>query len=129
MIVEVDATKNGGPDENNMGVICRFQNNDEFYYGLITSDGYYGIVKMAQGEFSVIGREYIEYSDLINQGDATNHIRLDCIDDVLTLYVNGNLLDQQTDSDYPSGQSGLIIGTYDTPGTDILFDDFYVYMP
>jgi hypothetical protein len=129
MIVEVDATNNGGPDENNMGVICRFRSNDEFYYGLITSDGYYAIVKMALGEFSVIGGEYIEYSDLINQGATANHIQLDCIGDVLTLYVNGNLIDQQTDTDYASGQAGLIIGTYDTPGTDILFDNIYVYTP
>ena len=128
-IVEVDATKIGGPDQNNMGVICRFQNNDEFYYGLVSSDGYYGIVKSTSDAFTVLGREYIEYSDLINQGDATNHIRLDCIGDVLTLYVNGQMIDRQTDSDYTSGQAGLIIATYDTAGTDILFDDFYVYEP
>jgi len=127
--VEVDATKIGGPDENNMGVICRFQNNDEFYYGLVSSDGYYGIVKSTSEDFIVIGKEYIEYSDLINQGEATNHIRLDCIGDVLTLYVNNHMIDKQTDSDYTSGQAGLIIATYDTPGTDILFDDFYVYQP
>jgi hypothetical protein len=127
--VEVDATKIGGPDENNMGVICRFQNNDEFYYGLVTSDGYYAIVKSTTEDFIVIGREYIEYSDLINQGEATNHIRLDCIGDVLTLYVNGQLIDRQTDTDYTSGQAGLIIATYDTPGTDILFDNFNVYEP
>jgi hypothetical protein len=124
--INVDATKNGGPDENDMGVICRFQDDDHFYFGLITSDGYYGIIKMNFGEFSVLGAEYLTYSDLINQGSASNHIRLDCIGDVLTLYANGHQLDLQTDAEYTHGNVGLIIGTYETPGTDILFDNFTV---
>ena len=127
--IYVDATKNGGPDENDMGVICRFQDDDHFYFGLITSDGYYGIIKMTLGEFSVLGAEYLEYSDLINQGSATNHIRLDCIGDVLTLYANGNQLNLQTDAEYTHGNVGLIIGTYETPGTDILYDNFTVQQP
>ncbi|OGO63335.1 MAG: hypothetical protein A2029_06960 [Chloroflexi bacterium RBG_19FT_COMBO_47_9] len=124
--INVDATKNGGPDENDMGVICRFQDDDHFYFGLITSDGYYGIIKMNLGEFSVLGAEYLAYSDLINQGSASNHIRLDCIGDVLTLYANGHQLDLQTDAEYTHGNVGLIIGTYETPGTDILYDNFTV---
>lgn len=125
----VEATKNGGPDENDMGVMCRYQDDDHFYFGLITSDGYYGIIKMTNGEFTVIGGEYLETSDLINLGDATNLIRFDCIGDVLTLYVNGTQVDQQIDADYTQGNVGLIIGTYDTPGADILFDNFSVQQP
>jgi hypothetical protein len=129
MIVEVDATRHNGPDENNMGVICRFQNDERFYYGVVSSDGYYGIIKRALHELNVIGGEYLEYSDFIYQGSTTNHIRLECIGNILTLYVNGHLLDQQSDSDYAYGTVGLIIATYDTPGTDILFDNFTVYKP
>src|SRR4030042_6537023 len=40
--VEVDATKNGGPDVNNFGVICRYTSVDNYYYATISSDGYYG---------------------------------------------------------------------------------------
>lgn len=127
--VAVDATKNGGPDENDMGVICRFQDDDHFYFGLITSDGYYGIIKMTDGEFSVLGSEYLEASDYVKQGSATNHIRLDCVGERLTMFVNGEQLTQQTDGDYRQGNIGLIIGTYETPGTDILFDNFTVYKP
>ncbi len=127
--IEVDATQNGGPDENDMGVICRLQDDDHFYFGLITSDGYYGIIKMVDGEFNVIGSDYLESSDFITQGSATNHIRMDCNGDVLTLYVNGQQLVQQTDADYAQGNVGLIIGTYETPGTDILYDNFIVQQP
>jgi hypothetical protein len=127
--IEVDATKNGGSDENDMGVICRYQDDDHFYFGLIASDGYYGVIKMADGEFSVIGGEYLESSDSINQGSATNHIRMDCVGDVLTLYVNGQQLMQQTDADFSQGNVGLLIGAYETPGTDILYDNFIVQQP
>jgi hypothetical protein len=68
-------------------------------------------------------------SNWINQGSASNHIRFDCICNMLTVYVNGRLIDRQTDADYPYGNVGMVVGTYDTPGADILFDNFIVYQP
>lgn len=127
--VEVDATKMGGPDDNDFGVICRYQGTDQFYYGVISSDGYYGITKVTSATSTLLGRDSLEFSDAINQGIATNHIRFDCSGNLLTLYVNGQQIDQQTDGDYKTGNVGLIAGTYDTPGTDVLFDNFFVYQP
>ena len=127
--VEVEATKNGGPDDNDFGVICRYQDVEHFYYGIITSDGYYGIIKASSDGSSTLGRDSLGYSDLIQQGFSTNEVRLDCIGDTLTLYVAGMQLDQQTDSDYTYGNVGLTAGTYDTSGADILFDNFNVYQP
>jgi hypothetical protein len=127
--IEVDATKNAGPDDNDFGVICRYQSTDQFYYAVISSDGYYGITKVTSASSTLIGRDSLEFSDAIHQGSATNHIRFDCLGNVLTLYVNGHQIDQQNDSDYTTGNVGLIAGTYDTPGTDILFDNFFVYQP
>ena len=127
--VEVDATKMGGPDDNDFGVICRYQGTDQFYYAVISSDGYYGITKVTSATSTLLGRDSLEFSDAINQGIATNHIRFDCSGNLLTLYVNGQQIDQQTDGDYITGNVGLIAGTYDTPGTDVLFDNFFVYQP
>jgi hypothetical protein len=127
--VEVEATKNSGPDDNDFGLICRYRDSDHFYYAVISSDGYFGISKVATEASAILGYDSLQYSNVINQGSATNHIRFDCIDDVFTLYVNGQQLNQQTDSDYASGNVGLIAGTYETPGTDILFDNFSVSAP
>jgi hypothetical protein len=129
VIVDVDATMNGGPEENDFGIVCRYQNDDQLYFGMITSDGYYAIVKITRDDWNVLGHDHIEYSEWINQGAATNHIRFDCIGNELTLYANGHLLDQQTDDEYTFGNVGLVVGTYDTTGTDILFDNFIVYQP
>jgi len=127
--IEVDATKNGGPDDNDYGIICRYSAVDKYYFGVITSDGYYAIVKKTPTGTQPLGKEKLVESDLITKGAATNHLRLDCVDSSLTLYVNGTQIDQQTDSEYTSGNVGLIAGTFSEVGTDILFDNFFVYKP
>jgi len=129
VIIEADATKNGGPDDNDFGLICRYLDIDRYYYAIISSDGYYGISKSTSESTTILGGDSLVYSDAINQGFATNHIRFDCVGDSLTLSINGQVLDQQTDGEYTSGNVGLLAGTYDTPGTDILFDNFGVYAP
>ena len=129
VIIDVDATKNGGSDDNDFGVICRYQGTAQYYYGVISSDGYYAIIKVTLDSSAILGHDQLQYSDLINQGFSTNHIRFDCIGNVLSLYVNDQLLDRQTDGEYTSGNVGLIAGTYNTPGIDILFDNFRVSSP
>ncbi|MBA4380323.1 MAG: hypothetical protein C0393_06565 [Anaerolinea sp.] len=127
--IEVDATKIGGPDDNDFGVICRYQDIDNFYYFLISSDGYAAIGKYEGGSQQLISSDNMQKVDGINPGAATNHIRADCIGSELKLYVNGNLVATATDSSFTSGDVGLMAGTFDTAGTDILFDNFYVYKP
>ncbi len=127
--VEVEATKVGGSDDNDMGIICRYQDTENFYHGLISSDGFVGIVKTQVGEQSVISGDGLEPSDAIAQGDVTNAIRLDCVGKTLTLYVNGIRTLEAQDSTWADGDVGLIAGTFDTPGTDVHFDDFVVREP
>ncbi len=126
---EVDTRKNGGPDDNDLGIICRYTAVDKFYYGVISSDGYYGIMKMTASGGTPVGGGKMGQTDLVAAGDATNHIRFDCVGTTLTLYVNGSQLDQKTDADYTAGNVGLIAGTFSTAGTDILFNNFVVYKP
>ncbi len=125
--IEVNAIKNSGPNNNDFGILCRYLDSQEFYYGVISSDGYYAIMKMTPSGTKPIGKISMMESDKILKG--TNHLRFDCIGTTLTLYVNGNQVDQQVDADYTAGNVGLLAGTFDTPGTDILFDNFFVYKP
>ncbi len=126
---EVDTAPNGGPDDNDFGIICRYVNAQQFYFGAISSDGYYGIMKMTASGIVQLGETAMKESDRVSHGPAVNHLRFDCIGSTLSLYVNGFLLDQQTDVEYASGNVGLLAGTFATPGTDILFDNFYVFKP
>ena len=127
--VEVDATKAGGPDDNDFGVICRYQDTENFYAFLISSDGFYSIMKYSGGNSETLGADAMLATDVVNQGSATNHIRADCVGDSLSLYANGDRLHAVTDSTFSSGDVGLIAGTFDEAGADIVFDDFVVRQP
>ena len=127
--IEVDATKVGGPDNNDFGVQCRYQDDNNFYFFLISSDGYYGIGKVKDGEQTLLSGENMEYSDAILQGRSTNHLRADCVGPHLKLYVNGVPVATAEDSDFTHGDVGLMAGTFDESGTDVLFDNFIVLQP
>lgn len=127
--IVVQATKVGGPDDNDFGVLCRYQDAENFYFFIISSDGYYGIGKMKDDQQILLSDENLLPSEDINQGEATNRIQASCVGSTLTLSVNDQLLTRVEDSDFLSGDVGLIAGTYDTSGTDIHFDDFIVLKP
>jgi hypothetical protein len=127
--VEVDGHKVGGVDDNEYGVICRYIDTQNFYAASISSDGFYGIIRLVDGEFEYVGMDSMQTSDAINQGSSSNHIRFDCVGSSLTLYVNGTQVASATDSTHSSGDVGLYAGTFATPGIDIMFDDFVVRRP
>jgi len=129
--IEVDATKIAGPDDNDMGVLCRYTKKNDalnFYYFMITSDGYIGIAKMKDSNSKILSSEKMTKSDTIKKA-SVNHIRADCIGDQLTLYVNGTEVANVTDNEYTGGDIGLIAGTFTAPGVDIHFDNFIVTKP
>jgi hypothetical protein len=127
--IAVDATKVAGPDQNDFGLICRYKNPDNYYFFIISSEQYYSIGKYRNGERFIISESPPKQNDKINPGNDKNHIRADCVGNQLTLYVNNVKLVQVTDSDFPSGDVGLIAGTFDLPGVEILFDNFVVSEP
>lgn len=127
--VEAEGHKIGGVDDNEYGVICRYEDVDNFYAASISSDGFFAIIRIIDGEFGYLGSDGMQPTDLINLGSASNTIRFDCVGSTLTLYVNGSQLISVTDSSFASGDVGLYAGTFGTPGADILFDNFVVRQP
>lgn len=127
--VNVEATKVGGNDNNDYGLICRYQDNDNFYFFIISSDGYYGIGKVLDGDQMLIGTDAMPPSEVIAQGNATNRLRADCIGEHLSLYVNDQQLASYEDPDFSQGDVGLMAGSFDSSGTDIHFDNFMVLKP
>jgi hypothetical protein len=127
--IEVDATRLAGPVDNRFGLICRFQDMDNFYVFIISSDGYYAIGKIKNGEASLLGQEMMAYSAAIVQGSGPNRLRFDCIGKTLMGSVNGQTIAITNDADFSSGDAGLIAGTFDESGVDISFDNFIVTKP
>jgi hypothetical protein len=127
--VEVEAANPGGEQDNEFGIICRFQNKNDFYAGLISSDGYYGIFKVKGGEYYLLGMEAMAKSAAIQTNSDKNLIRLDCKGQEIKLFVNGIQLDARRDADFVKGDVGLLAGAYQKSGVKIVFDNFVVLKP
>jgi hypothetical protein len=125
--VEADVFRLNGPDENRTGLMCRYQNGD-YYFFIISNDGYYGVGKYIGGQILLLGQTSMQPSEFIEK-DAVNHLRADCIGDTLTFYVNFNQVASVKDTDFANGDVGMLAGAFTEPGVDVLFDHFVVMQP
>ncbi|MCX6066063.1 MAG: hypothetical protein NT121_09950 [Chloroflexi bacterium] len=127
--MEVSLMAAAGPLENRMGLICRLQDDKNYYFFTISADGYYGIGKMKAGQVSLLTGDQMQPSESILTGNQINHLRADCIGNLLILYVNNALVTSAKDDDFTSGDAGILVGTFDQPGADVYFDNFMVIKP
>ena len=125
--VEADVFRLNGADENRTGLMCRYQNGD-YYFFIISNDGYYGVGKYIGGQILLLGQTSMQASEFIEK-EAVNHLRADCIGDTLTFYVNFNQVAAVKDADFPNGDVGMLAGAFAQPGVDVLFDHFVVIQP
>jgi len=127
-ILEVETWMIGGNDDNWHLVQCRCQDNNNYYDLGISADGYYEIIKFANGKSTALAGP--TYSSHINQGvGAVNLIHVECIGSSLSISVNGHLLETVTDGAFPAGDISLaanaLAGTY----TEVAFDNIIVTEP
>jgi hypothetical protein len=129
VIIDVDVAFTGSAELAEMGVICRMENDQDFYFLTIRSDGGYAIFKMYQGNEFFLGMKGYQHSDAINPGLATNHIKVECKGEELALTVNDQELARVNDSSYQVGDVGLIAGAFSDTDVNVFFDNFYVNQP
>jgi hypothetical protein len=127
--IEVNARTTGGSENNLYGVLCRREDDSNFYFFAISADGYYAIGKLKEGEITLLGTAVFEKAAAIKTGTEQNHLRAECNGPSLTLIANGTPLLQTTDGDFTEGTVGLIVGTFDDPETEVRFDDLLVLTP
>lgn len=126
--LEVDAGKLAGPDRNRIGLICR-SDGASYYFFIIGSDGYYGVGLYKDKQATLLGQASMQPSTQIRTGAAVNHLRFDCSGTSLGAYVNGVGLAQVQDSTLRHGDIGLLAGTFDQAGVDVVFDNFAALKP
>jgi hypothetical protein len=127
--IEVDALQYSGPQENRLGLICRYRDDLNYYFFVISTDGYYAIGKVKEGVQSLLGQDAMQYASAIETGVAINHLRAECQGSTLRLYINDSPIALVDDTDFLEGDVGMLAGTFDVGGLDVLFDDFQVLQP
>jgi hypothetical protein len=126
VVIQVQTRKAGGPDDNLMGVICRYQDDLNFYFMVISSDGYYGIGRMLKGERTLLTGQTLLPSVWVQGGNAVNTLKVTCSGSRLSLEVNGEALASVEDTSLTDGQAGLLAGDFADTGTDIRFDNLMI---
>lgn len=124
--IEVDTRQVEGPIDNNLGVLVRYQADDESYYWFqISNDGFYSVTMLRGGDWETL----LEWttSDAIETGlGVVNRIKVVCYGDEFDFYVNDTYLASIVDDTFATGNIGLAAGTFDEPGVVIEFDNLTV---
>jgi len=128
VIIDVTTEMLTDEEDNQLGIICRHADVDNWYALVISADGFAAIRKRSQGSELEMLTEWVP-SDAIKKGMSTNQLHAECIGNRLALFVNGVLAVEAFDSDITFGDVGLIAGTLSATKTEILFDDFTVFSP
>ena len=118
-----------GSVNNWMGVLCRQQDEDNYYLLAISADGYYLVLKVIDGEQIPLAGP--QYSDSIRPGKAENQLSARCQGQGLFLWVNGERLAYEMDDSFrEAGHVGILADAVQ-PGetTVIAVDNFVLSLP
>ena len=131
-VMEVDAAQVTGPESNNTGYgfFCRHNLTEDSSAGyalLISGDGYYSIQKSTGGDYQFL-LEWIQ-SDAILSPPAVNRLRAECVESTMRLSVNGELLTEVTDPDFPVGDIALVAISFEPEPVTVEFDNFLISEP
>ncbi|MCJ7737867.1 MAG: hypothetical protein MUQ10_11245 [Anaerolineae bacterium] len=127
--VNVDVRHVQGSVNNWIGVLCRQQDEENYYLPAISADGYYLILKVVDGEATpLVGPEY---SEEIRSGKAENHLRAMCKGTSLSLWVNGELLAVTSDRALPEAGNVALFADAVQRGEIVVvaFDNFVLAEP
>lgn len=158
--LRVQAKAVDGDPTNGYGVIFRLQdkgnrsvNDDSYYLFLVSSDGYYKVERVINGESKEISL-WIP-SPVVNQGiGAVNALRVIALGDQFQFFVNGqpvelclpenpdgfstldgagncmgNMTATWVDDTIASGQVGVVVVTLDAPNFAVEFDNVLIIGP
>lgn len=134
MQITAEAAYVDGPLDNAFGVVCRYSRvNDQnnFYFFLVSSDGYYAMGKVVQDERTFLNpaRDFEPLNALTGDPAALINLQATCQGRTLQFTVNGTPVGGFEDDALTHGDVGLIAGTFNEVGIQIAFDNVRVTQP
>lgn len=127
--IEVDVINKSSTDEPTFGVMCNYQDEQNYYYAGMASDGYYAIIR-TQGNTDTFltdpaNGEWLQ-SDKIKTGAASYRLSVQCAQGRIALDIDGAEIASVKDDTFTDGQIGLFVLTFATPEADVRFDNLQV---
>lgn len=128
--LEVEAQLVSGSLASTYGVLFRMQSPEEFYRFAITGDGMYLLERRDPDGAWFRFTDGWHDTAAINQGlGSPNILKVVADGSKIAIYVNDTLLEEVTDDSYSAGNIALDAGTFDGAGTQVSFDNLFVYPP
>lgn len=110
------------------GVICRLQDEQNYYFLGVSADRYYVILTVKDGVPEALAGP--TYSTTIFPAPATNRIQVRCQGGALSLSINNQLLVMRTDTSFTEGTLALMTDAVEGGEmTTTAFDNVVVYRP
>ena len=113
-----------GVGQGTGGVVCRHQDNDNFYAFMVSGSHGAGILKVKDGRATTLARGRFEGA-MPNIADVRIEAR--CVGAALQLRVDGDVIAEANDGELAQGNAGLIVMGEKMAGTSAVFDDFALY--
>jgi len=150
-VLEIEALKLGGPDDNGFGVLFRYQDPANYYRFDISSDGFYSLSKTVEGTYEVVSAWNPDPAILT--GELTNRLRVVAQGNGFSFAVNdtplslcvgpgaiwdpaspgtclgGQVVETWIDDTFPGGQIALGVTAFQQAGPSIGFDNLVISEP
>jgi len=123
-IVEVTATTVSADPDAGIGLTCREDSSQSHYYADVSAADGAQIGLYRDGDQKVLSEDIPAPLE-----PEANRLRLECVGDQLSFYVNDQPAGSARDSTFTAGLVGVQIGGAGQGVTEILFDDFTVSAP
>lgn len=127
--VQVETHKLTGSNDSYLGIVCRYQDSQNYYRFFVTPDGYTGLVRVVNGESSTLPGGKMMYNHDVNQDDDKNLLEVFCVGNQLSLLVNGKLAVTAEDEQLSNGDVGIFAETGQGGPGSFVFNDFIVSKP
>ncbi len=123
---EADSFHVRGPLNNQLGLVFRLVDNDNFYLYSISHAGYFRLDKKVDGEWVTL-LEWAESTAIVSGEGVANLLGVLAEGDQLTLLANGTVLATYQDDSYAQGGIGVAAGVFEDADVLVAFDDLRVW--
>ena len=127
--VEADVQKLDGPEDADYGLLCRYTDTENYYYGAISNQSFW-ISRMQNGRLTLLGSGVRTVTPDLNPGSSVNHLRLVCNGTNISFYANDVLLMSVDDFTMSRGDFAFYATTnVSGGGLEVAFDNLVVSEP